>query len=119
MRIRISSIFDRNKLDAKLRDGLETMINYLNELSEQTVRLLNGGLSFQDNFNCEAKTLTVESGIESTVVLTKPYAGYLVIDGGGKTILETRGSNSNSGFKLLLTFKEGGQASVKVIILYS
>lgn len=68
-KVTISRLFEISKyLATKSGKELEDAFRYLSIFIEVTVRNLKNGLTFFDNFFCEIKQVSVQSGVETIVL---------------------------------------------------
>ena len=78
-KLSISRIFDTGKfLKTEAGQQLEGVITYLAEFAEQSLRAIRNGLTFQDNFDCEVKTVSLIHGTEQVISTSKQVTGVLV-----------------------------------------
>lgn len=70
-KITVSRIFELSKyLATKSGQELKDALTYISEFAEVSLRTLNKGLTFPDNFDCEIKTVTVRDGREQRISFT-------------------------------------------------
>ncbi len=46
---------------------LEELLTFVNDVSDQVLRALRNGLTFQDNFNCKIATATLKHDVSSQI----------------------------------------------------
>lgn len=94
MKLSVTKLFSKESLAADLVQKLAPLIDWLNPLSEQVIRALQGKLSFGDNFNCQIKDLTDVihgSTIKVTVAGINPVFMVLpisIMPTGNSTLIE-------------------------------
>lgn len=101
MKITVSRIFETTKaLATESGQQLQDFINFVAQFSEITLRALRNGLTYEDNFDCEVRTLTVQHGVALSIntpkkpkeircrrvinpqyALSQPLAWYFANDG--------------------------------------
>lgn len=106
-KLSISRLLEASKLLAtKSGQELADLINYVNDLADQTLRALRQGLTYQDNLKCELITATLKDGVEQT------------INYNGDTIVEVRAIRTIStqyGMASMLWYKNSAnELTVKV-----
>lgn len=70
MRIRLTRLFEISRyLNNKSGQELKGVLEYLSELSHDTIRSLKNGLNFRDNFDCETKTVSLMSNTETVIAV--------------------------------------------------
>jgi len=74
----ITRLLDTSKiLTSEAGQQLETFISYMAEFVDQTVRTLRSGITFQDNFACEVKTVSLKHDTAQVVQAAKAVVGIL------------------------------------------
>jgi hypothetical protein len=67
-KITVSRIFELSKyLSTKSGQELKDALTYMADFAEVTLRNLRNGLTFQDNIDCEIKTVTLRTNTEATI----------------------------------------------------
>ena len=68
MKITLSRIFETSKaLATAPGQELQDFINFVAEMSEQVLRALRNGLTFEDNLRCQTPRLSLKHGTEQVV----------------------------------------------------
>jgi hypothetical protein len=76
----ISRLLETTRLLATEAGGqLKDLISYTSEMAENVARLLRNGLTFQDNFSCEIREVSLKHDTTAIVGATKPVTGILPI----------------------------------------
>ena len=97
-KLTINRVFEVSKsLVTDAGKELKEFIEYTADIAEQTIRALRSGLTFQDNLNCEIKTVTgLKHNVEQTVLLAvnrQPWGVLL-----GKVISSNTALCGSTGF---------------------
>lgn len=72
MKITISRIFETTKaLATESGQELQDFINFCAQFSEITLRALRNGLTYEDNMDCEARTVAVSHGVALPLTVPK------------------------------------------------
>ncbi len=70
---RISKVFDMSKyLGTKSGIELRDVLLFISEFVNDFIACVTNGLSYQDNFDCEYKTVSLFNGRETIVGISKP-----------------------------------------------
>jgi len=68
MKITLSRIFEISKaLTTSAGQELQDFIDFMAQMSEQTLRALRNGLTFEDNIRCITSRVSLESGKTQTI----------------------------------------------------
>lgn len=79
MKLTLTKLLETSKYIAtEAGQQLAGALEYTGQLAEQTLRALQQGLSFQDNFDCDVKTLMLKHEIAQTFQARKTVAGIFV-----------------------------------------
>jgi hypothetical protein len=69
-KVTISRIFELSRyLGTKSGQELKDALVYISELAEVSLRLLRNGLTFNDNFDCETKTVYIRTNVETVIAI--------------------------------------------------
>jgi hypothetical protein len=80
MKITLTRLLETSKILATdLGKQVPEFFNYLSEFVEQTIRSLRKGLTFQDNFDCEVKTVRLQHNTPQVIQSEKPATGIIPI----------------------------------------
>lgn len=70
---RISKVFDMSKyLGTKSGIELRDVLLFISEFVNDFIACVTNGLSYQDNFDCEYKQVSLFNGVETVVGISKP-----------------------------------------------
>lgn len=95
MKVTISRLFELSKYIATdAGKDLEGALSYLSDFAELTIRGLRNGLTFEDNLQCEKKTLSIRNNVETVILpagkkrpirilLDKVTSPYYIVNGFG------------------------------------
>lgn len=68
MKLSITSLLEASKLLAtKSGQELAELIDFVNDLADQTIRVLRQGITIRDNFKAELMTATLKNNVEQTI----------------------------------------------------
>lgn len=68
MKITVARLLETGKLLAtKSGQELADLINYVNDTTAEFARVLRGGLSYADNFNCIVRTYSIKHNTEQII----------------------------------------------------
>lgn len=72
MKIKLSSVLDLSRfLETKAGQELQDALSYLSNLSNEVITALTSNLSYADNFSCEIKRVSLQSGVETIISPSK------------------------------------------------
>ena len=91
-------------LSTEAGQQIQAFVNYMADFVEQTVKALQGGLTFNDNFSGVQKNVSLKHNTEQIVQATKPVTGILCI----RVISKTYGLDSFAWY-----YDDGGRLTVK------
>jgi hypothetical protein len=79
MAINVTKVFDVTKaLATQAGQQLKDFISYCSDALEQLISELRNGLTFQSNFNCQVKTVSLTHNTAQVVSVSKRVTGILV-----------------------------------------
>lgn len=72
MKLTISSIFDfATVASSKAAQELKIFIDYVNRVVDEVVKVLQGGLTFSDNFQGQQLVVELQHGVETKVAIRR------------------------------------------------
>ena len=72
MKIKLSSVLDLSRyMRTEAGRSLKDVLEYLSMLAQETITALSNNLSYEDNFSCEIKRVSVTNNVETRVLSSK------------------------------------------------
>ncbi len=78
MKITLTRVLETSKvLATDIGQKIPDFFNYMAEFVEQVVRALRNGLTFQDNFDCSVRTVSLQHNIPQVVSADRKVSGMI------------------------------------------
>ena len=119
-KITISRIFEVSLIaGSKAYEELQTFVDYVNSLADNTIRILRNGVTLTDNINCSLITQKLTPGTPLTFALNARPVGVIILQSDRPvTSLEWAYTSSNTQITATITSTATVAFDVKFCVFY-
>jgi len=122
MKVTSTKLFEIAQIqDEKIREALQPLVEYINGVNDQLIRLSQKQISILDNISSESYSVTLNSGVEKEILIRNPenILGVLILKvvSNGYTDFAWRITNSGAlGVKVGFTTAKA--SPITFLVLY-
>lgn len=124
MKITATRLLELGKImTTEVGQMIPEFFEYMAEFVEQNVRALRNGLTFEDNVNCEVRTVELRHDVEETIAVPNTVRGVIVSRVFSSTVLLREYGwyyNDRQEFRFRAVFDSdpGRPVSIAIILLF-